>query len=161
MSTLETRMDNMERDIQEIKAALGICNGVNPEPAQPEEPSSDLSIKQRVTRCLLSIGIPSNVRGYAYIREATMIAVHNPRVIEAITKELYPAVAKKFQTTPARVERAIRHAIEVAWIRGDTEYHETLFGYSVDRFKGHPTNSHFIAALADYIVTTGGTDEMD
>ena len=92
---------------------------------------------------------PSYIKGYQYLREAIIIAVNDMDVINAITKVLYPQVAKTFQTTPSRVERAIRHAIEVAWDRGDLDTLQRFFGYTVSNTKGKPTNSEFIALIAD------------
>ena len=95
------------------------------------------------------IGVPAHIKGYQYLREAIIIAVNDMDVINAITKVLYPQVAKTFQTTPSRVERAIRHAIEVAWDRGDLDPLQRFFGYTVSNTKGKPTNSEFIALIAD------------
>lgn len=102
-----------------------------------------------VTEILHQIGVPAHIKGYQYLREAIIIAVNDMDVINAITKVLYPQVAKTFQTTPSRVERAIRHAIEVAWDRGDLETLQRFFGYTVSNTKGKPTNSEFIALIAD------------
>ena len=93
--------------------------------------------------------MPAHIKGYQYLREAIIIAVNDMDVINAITKVLYPQVAKAFQTTPSRVERAIRHAIEVAWDRGDLDTLQRFFGYTVSNTKGKPTNSEFIALIAD------------
>ena len=98
------------------------------------------------------IGVPAHIKGYQYLREAIMIAVDDMDVINAVTKVLYPEVAKRFNTTPSRVERAIRHAIEVAWDRGDLETLQKYFGYTVSNAKGKPTNSEFIAMIADRLV---------
>ena len=95
------------------------------------------------------IGVPAHIKGYQYLREAIIIAVNDMDVINAITKVLYPQVAKTFQTTPSRVERAIRHAIEVAWDRGDLDTLQRFFRYTVSNTKGKPTNSEFIALIAD------------
>ena len=95
------------------------------------------------------VGVPAHIKGYQYIREAILLAVENEEIINAITKTLYPTLAKKFNTTPSRVERAIRHAIEVAWNRGQIEVHDKIFGYTVNSNKGKPTNSEFIAMIAD------------
>ena len=102
-----------------------------------------------VTEVIHEIGVPAHIKGYQYLREAIMIAVQDMDVINAITKVLYPQVAKTFATTPSRVERAIRHAIEVAWDRGDLETLQKFFGYTVSNVKGKPTNSEFIAMIAD------------
>ncbi|MDY3781281.1 MAG: sporulation transcription factor Spo0A [Candidatus Faecousia sp.] len=107
------------------------------------------SIESMVTNIIHEIGVPAHIKGYQYLREAIIIAVDDMDVINAITKVLYPQVAKTFQTTPSRVERAIRHAIEVAWDRGDLDTLQSFFGYTVSNTKGKPTNSEFIALIAD------------
>ena len=111
--------------------------------------SSKNSIESMVTGIIHEIGVPAHIKGYQYLREAIIIAVNDMDVINAITKVLYPQVAKTFQTTPSRVERAIRHAIEVAWARGDLDNLQRFFGYTVSNTKGKPTNSEFIALIAD------------
>lgn len=111
--------------------------------------SAGQSMETMVTSVIHEIGVPAHIKGYQYLREAIMIAVKDMDVINAITKVLYPQVAKTFATTPSRVERAIRHAIEVAWDRGDLETLQTFFGYTVSNTKGKPTNSEFIALIAD------------
>ena len=107
------------------------------------------SIETMVTNIIHEIGVPAHIKGYQYLREAIIIAVGDMDVINAITNVLYPQVAKTFQTTPSRVERAIRHAIEVAWDRGDLDTLQRFFGYTVSNTKGKPTNSEFIALIAD------------
>ena len=109
------------------------------------------SIESMVTGIIHEIGVPAHIKGYQYLREAIIIAVNDMDVINAITKVLYPQVAKTFGTTPSRVERAIRHAIEVAWSRGKMDTIDQLFGYTVSNGKGKPTNSEFIALIADKI----------
>ena len=111
--------------------------------------SEKTSIESMVTGIIHEIGVPAHIKGYQYLREAIIIAVNDMDVINAITKVLYPQVAKTFQTTPSRVERAIRHAIEVAWDRGDLDTLQRFFGYTVSNTKGKPTNSEFIALIAD------------
>lgn len=110
---------------------------------------SNGSLELKISRMLHSLGIPSHIKGYQYIRESIMLIYNNPYIIGGITKELYPEVALKYRTTSSRVERAIRHAIEVSWNRGDYEYMEELFGHSVDYDRAKPTNSEFIATVAD------------
>ncbi len=110
---------------------------------------ADVNIETMVTSVIHEIGVPAHIKGYQYLREAIKIAVNDMEVINAITKVLYPQVAKAFSTTPSRVERAIRHAIEVAWDRGDLETLQRFFGYTVSNTKGKPTNSEFIALIAD------------
>ena len=116
-------------------------------PAGVHTPSG--GIEAMVTSIIHEIGVPAHIKGYQYLREAIIIAVGDMDVINAITKVLYPQVAKTFQTTPSRVERAIRHAIEVAWDRGDLDTLQRFFGYTVSNTKGKPTNSEFIALIAD------------
>ena len=112
-------------------------------------PATPANIETMVTSIIHEIGVPAHIKGYQYLREAIIIAVNDMDVINAITKVLYPQVAKTFQTTPSRVERAIRHAIEVAWDRGDLDTLQRFFGYTVSNTKGKPTNSEFIALIAD------------
>lgn len=102
-----------------------------------------------VTKLLHSLGVPSHIKGYTYIRESILKMYEDPDLIGAITKELYPAIAEKYDTTSSRVERAIRHAIEISWNRGDYDLMDEIFGHSVDFDKSKPTNSEFIATIAD------------
>lgn len=118
-------------------------------PRSPYVRSREANIEAMVTSMIHEIGVPAHIKGYQYLREAIIIAVGDMEVINAITKVLYPQVAKTFATTPSRVERAIRHAIEVAWDRGDLETLQRFFGYTVSNTKGKPTNSEFIALIAD------------
>ncbi len=104
-----------------------------------------------VSNVMKELGMPAHIKGYYYGREAILMVVKEPEIISYVTKKLYPTVAKKFDTTPSRVERAIRHAIEVAWERGNIEAQERYFGYTVDSEKGKPTNSEFIAEIAEFI----------
>lgn len=104
-----------------------------------------------VTDIIHQIGVPAHIKGYHYLREAIISSVENKDMLESVTKMLYPAVAKKFSTTPSRVERAIRHAIEIAWDRGDLETLNSFFGYTINTGKGKPTNSEFIALITDKI----------
>lgn len=110
------------------------------------------SLEAAVTDIIHEIGVPAHIKGYQYLREAILITVRDMDAINAVTKVLYPAVAKKFATTPSRVERAIRHAIEVAWDRGDLETLQKYFGYTVSISKGKPTNSEFIAMISDQLI---------
>lgn len=117
-----------------------------------EKKSIDLfqnNLQISVTKILHQLGVPSHIKGYQYIREGIMIIYKNPDVIGGITKELYPEIADKFDTTTSRVERAIRHAIEVSWNRGNWDLMEDIFGHSVDIDKAKPTNSEFIVTVAD------------
>ena len=107
------------------------------------------SLESMVTEVIHEIGVPAHIKGYQYLREAIILTIQDMDAINAVTKVLYPTVARKFATTPSRVERAIRHAIEVAWDRGDLETLQRFFGYTVSNLKGKPTNSEFIAMIAD------------
>ena len=107
------------------------------------------NLNTTITHMLHDLGIPSHIKGYNYIREGICLVYENPSMIGGITKELYPALASRFNTTTSRIERAIRHAIEVSWNRGDLDYMEELFGHSVDIDRAKPTNSEFIVTLAD------------
>ncbi len=106
-------------------------------------------IETNATEIIHEIGIPAHIKGYQYLRDAIMMAIKDMDVINSITKQLYPNIAKQYNTTPSRVERAIRHAIEVAWGRGKVEILDNLFGYTIQNEKGKPTNSEFIAMIAD------------
>lgn len=108
-------------------------------------------LEKDVTDMIHELGVPAHIKGYQYLREAIMMSVEDMDMLNSITKVLYPTIAKKFQTTPSRVERAIRHAIEVAWSRGRMETLDALFGYTINTGKGKPTNSEFIALIADKI----------
>ena len=109
--------------------------------------SRDIQI--RVTKLLHALGIPSNIKGYQFIRSAILMVYNNPSFIGGITKQLYPDLSVKFNTSIQRVERAIRHAIEVSWLRGDIDLMEDIFGHSVDIDRAKPTNSEFIVTIAD------------
>ncbi len=106
-------------------------------------------IESQVTKIIHQIGVPAHIKGYQYLRTAIMMTVHDSDIINSVTKVLYPSVAKKYATTTSRVERAIRHAIEVAWDRGDIDTLNSFFGYTVQNTRGKPTNSEFIAMIAD------------
>ena len=107
------------------------------------------NLEMRITRTLHQIGVPAHIKGYQYLREAIIMSIEDPESINAVTKLLYPGVAKKYSTTSSRVERAIRHAIEVAWDRGDVEVLNSYFGYTIQSQRGKPTNSEFVAMIAD------------
>lgn len=129
------RLDEIRESMSQKKPVVSASRGAN--------------VEAMVTSVIHEIGVPAHIKGYQYLREAIMIAIDDMDVINAITKVLYPQVAKTFLTTPSRVERAIRHAIEVAWDRGDLETLQRFFGYTVSNTKGKPTNSEFIALIAD------------
>ena len=106
-------------------------------------------IETQVTRIIHQIGVPAHIKGYQYLRSAILMTISDSDIINSVTKVLYPSVAKKYQTTTSRVERAIRHAIEVAWDRGDVDTLNSYFGYTIQNSRGKPTNSEFIAMIAD------------
>ena len=110
-----------------------------------------VDLEKEVTDMIHSLGVPAHIKGYQYLRTAIRMAVREPSLIGAITKQLYPMIAEEYETSPSRVERVIRHAIEVAWSRGKMETLEETFGYTVSLGKGKPTNSEFIALVADKI----------
>ena len=109
----------------------------------------DNDLELMVTEIIHQIGVPAHIKGYQYLREAIILAVKDVEMINSVTKQLYPTVAKRNQTTSSRVERAIRHAIEVAWDRGDVDVLNSYFGYTIHNSRGKPTNSEFIAMIAD------------
>lgn len=113
--------------------------------------TSSLSLDVIVTDIIHKIGVPAHIKGYHYLREAIIQSVNDSQMLESITKILYPTVAKSFDTTPSRVERAIRHAIEIAWDRGDIDTLNSYFGFTINTGKGKPTNSEFIALITDKI----------
>lgn len=117
----------------------------------PDVRENSFDLEAEVTEMIHEVGVPAHIKGYQYLREAIMLSVQNREMLEYITKGLYPAIAEKYGTTPSRVERAIRHAIEVAWNRGRADTLEAVFGYTVSDGKGKPTNSEFIALIADKI----------
>jgi len=121
-----------------------------------QEKASDRALERRVTAILHEIGVPAHIKGYQYLREGIALVVNDMDTINAVTKVLYPGIAKKFGTTASRVERAIRHAIEVAWDRGDLDTLQKYFGFTVSNAKGKPTNSEFIAMIADRIALEQG-----
>ncbi|MDN5346925.1 MAG: two-component system, response regulator, stage 0 sporulation protein [Clostridia bacterium] len=112
-------------------------------------PVKGRNLDVEVTRIIHHIGVPAHIKGYQYLREAILMVIEDIGLLGAVTKELYPMIARKFMTTPSRVERAIRHAIELAWDRGNIEVINKLFGYTINMERGKPTNSEFIAMIAD------------
>ncbi len=113
------------------------------------EKGEDFNLESHVTKIIHQIGVPAHIKGYQYLRTAIMMVANNNQIINEVTKTLYPTIAREYDTTSSRVERAIRHAIEVAWDRGDVEVLDSFFGYTVHKNKGKPTNSEFIAMIAD------------
>lgn len=114
---------------------------------EEEEPN----LEADVTEIIHEIGVPAHIKGYQYLRDAIIMSVNDMDMLNSITKILYPTIAKKYQTTSSRVERAIRHAIEVAWSRGKMDTIDEMFGYTIHNGKGKPTNSEFIALITDRI----------
>ena len=139
------------RDSSECSKKLkqDVCKLLETE--EPESVVKSMNLVVRVTEVLHEIGVPAHIKGYMYLRSAIIRVVNDARLVNSITKELYPAVAKEYCTTASRVERALRHAVEVAWDRADYEVLLKWFGYTVSSLKGKPTNSEFIALIADKI----------
>ena len=148
MATLVDRIRDLI-STDETNSYVELPKNVNLKPSSNGSKSNSIPLEVRVTNIIHDVGVPAHIKGYQYIREAILLAVENEEIINSITKVLYPSLAKKYQTTPSRVERAIRHAIEVAWNRGQIEIHDKIFGYTVNSNKGKPTNSEFIAMIAD------------
>jgi len=134
LSDLERRLEECQEDNNYRNTSIDIYHN---------------NLQISITKILHELGIPSHIKGYQYLREAIMMVINDIDVINQITKSLYPQIAYKYNTTPSRVERAIRHAIEVAWGRGQQEAVENIFGYTISASKGKPTNSEFIAMIAD------------
>lgn len=135
--------------IEKIEA-LGNEKAKEPTPKEtPATEDNDHEIETQVTKIIHQIGIPAHIKGYQYLRTAILLTIRDNEIINSVTKILYPSVAKKYQTTTSRVERAIRHAIEVAWDRGDVDTLNSYFGYTIQNTRGKPTNSEFIAMIAD------------
>lgn len=149
---------NLHEAIMEVLDEQGI-NTLSKEEIQEAKATkvakAQKELEVRVTEVIHEIGIPAHIKGYQYVRKAIMMAVEDQEIINAVIKVLYPTVAEKFGTTASRVERAIRHAIEVAWDRGNLEVLEKYFGYTVSNAKGKPTNSEFIAMIADKLRLEG------
>lgn len=135
---------NLEVLVNRIRQLAGTSR-----PTVRSVPTKGKSLDLEVTNIIHQIGVPAHIKGYLYLREAILMVINEVDLLGAITKELYPLIAEKYNTTPSRVERAIRHAIEVAWSRGNVEVINSLFGYTIDVNRGKPTNSEFIAMIAD------------
>lgn len=152
-------MNLMEKKMNAVMRFIAAGNGGDQERARKEirelmnctAPPASENPEQAVRRILLELGVPENIKGHSCLVAAICIAIRNPDSLEAITKELYPAVAKEFQDTPSRVERAIRHAIENAWGRCDYDVLRHYFGNTVSPTKGKPTNSEFIARISNMV----------
>lgn len=144
---------HMNREFQIMITVPSKGQGKEEKSREKENTDSVLTydLEKDVTDMIHEIGVPAHIKGYQYLREAIMMSVEEPDMLGSITKVLYPTIARKYQTTSSRVERAIRHAIEVAWSRGRMETLDNLFGYTVNTGKGKPTNSEFVALIADKI----------
>ncbi len=138
---------NIESLCEHITTLVNNRSRLNSESGASDNKPSD--IETQVTKIIHQIGVPAHIKGYQYLRTAILLTVNDSDVINSVTKVLYPSVAKKYQTTTSRVERAIRHAIEVAWDRGDVDTLNSYFGYTIQHNRGKPTNSEFIAMIAD------------
>ena len=133
--------------IETICRNRGIVRSINKE--QPRGSGAPEDIESQVTKIIHQIGVPAHIKGYQYLRTAILMTISDSNIINSVTKVLYPSVAKQYSTTTSRVERAIRHAIEVAWDRGDIDTLNSYFGYTIQNNRGKPTNSEFIAMIAD------------
>ena len=133
----------------EVKKVVSFVEAIEHKYVPQANTSFDLELQ--ITEIIHQIGVPAHIKGYMFLREAITMVVNDMELLSAVTKELYPSIAVKYNTTASRVERAIRHAIEVAWSRGQIETFNKLFGYTVHNGKGKPTNSEFIAMIADKI----------
>ena len=137
---------NVESLCKHITALAKTRDGdVESEPEEEKTPD----METQVTKIIHQIGVPAHIKGYQYLRTAILLTIKDSDIINSVTKILYPSVAKQYQTTTSRVERAIRHAIEVAWDRGDVDTLNSYFGYTIQNNRGKPTNSEFIAMIAD------------
>ena len=148
-------LNNLISTNKEFQIMITVPSGTSEADVRPADTAVQANavrdLEKDVTDMIHEIGVPAHIKGYQYLREAIMMSVKDVEMLGSITKVLYPTIAKKYQTTPSRVERAIRHAIEVAWSRGRMETLDALFGYTINTGKGKPTNSEFIALIADKI----------
>ena len=138
-----------KEEIKQIIISKSDDNELKKVTTREESIVKEANIEAEIVEIFHQLCVPSHIKGNHYLREAIMMGYENVEVLNAITKVLYPEVAKKYQTTPSRVERAIRHSIEVAWTKGNKEKIDEIFGYTVDETKGKPTNSEFIAMIVD------------
>lgn len=146
-ATILTKPIDAELLVNKVQRLCGIYK----EPQPPKSDFDDTNLEFDVTEIIHRVGIPAHIKGYQYLRTAIILCVKDDEMINSITKQLYPTVAKYYQTTSSRVERAIRHAIEIAWDRGDIDVLTKLFSYTVHTSRGKPTNSEFIALIADHL----------
>ena len=138
---------NVESLCRHINSLAQSRSGEDISPAPEQEKAPDM--EAQVTKIIHQIGVPAHIKGYQYLRTAILLTINDSDIINSVTKILYPSVAKQYSTTTSRVERAIRHAIEVAWDRGDVDTLNSYFGYTIQNNRGKPTNSEFIAMIAD------------
>ena len=136
-------------DYKSLAEYIGTLTRTRVAPVPTEGDNTPPDIETQVTKIIHQIGVPAHIKGYQYLRTAILMTISDSDIINSVTKVLYPSVAKKYSTTTSRVERAIRHAIEVAWDRGDIDTLNSYFGYTVQNSRGKPTNSEFIAMIAD------------
>ena len=148
-----TTQNNTNQSIGQVanmqKIQSGIASSIIDDNEAAVSSNGPVDLETEITSIIHEIGVPAHIKGYMYLREAITMVVNDMELLSAVTKELYPSIAKKYNTTASRVERAIRHAIEVAWGRGQVEVINKLFGYTIQGEKGKPTNSEFIAIIAD------------
>ncbi|AFM42221.1 response regulator receiver protein [Desulfosporosinus acidiphilus SJ4] len=154
LETLGKRIRQLQDDFPDSSAQLSNSAANNKTiSAQPISasilPPTSKNLEVEVTRMIHQMGVPAHVKGYQYLRDAIVSVVQEVSLLGAVTKELYPMIAEKYQTTPSRVERAIRHAIELAWDRGNVDFMNRFFGYTINIDRGKPTNSEFVAMVAD------------
>ncbi len=142
-------MDTLAERIRQIAQNNETTPPVRVSSYPPKQVPRQVPLEEKITEMLHQIGIPAHIKGYLYLRKAIMMVVEDVDLLGSITKILYPSIAETFDTTPSRVERAVRHAIEVAWTRNNVEIIKKFFGYTIKSDKGKPTNSEFIAMLAD------------
>ncbi len=140
---------NLSNLTEHVESLLRARNPRQTSIQSPKPETETPDIEAQVTRIIHQIGVPAHIKGYQYLRTAILLTVKDSEIINSVTKVLYPSVAKKYSTTTSRVERAIRHAIEVAWDRGDVDTLNSYFGYTIQNNRGKPTNSEFIAMIAD------------
>ena len=148
-SLIISRIKRAKKESDDKKTEVLPTFSVKSDNKKVEKTEEDLETD--VTEIIHEVGVPAHIKGYQYLRDAIVMSVKDMDMLNSITKVLYPTIAKKYQTTPSRVERAIRHAIEVAWSRGRMDTLDDMFGYTINRGKGKPTNSEFIALITDRI----------
>jgi sporulation transcription factor Spo0A len=154
-------MEDLSNQIRQVAGRKETeSTAVSPSASHHHVAKSNHDLNASITEIIHEIGVPAHIKGYMYLREAISMVYHNIELLGSITKILYPDIAKKYKTTPSRVERAIRHAIEVAWSRGNVESIASLFGYTISMSKAKPTNSEFIAMVADKLRIENKAEEM-